>query len=130
MVKIGFVAGALALLSAAPAIAQTPMAKPVKLGVVTDMSGSLSAQSGIGSVVAAEMAREDCLAGPCKGMSIEIVSAPETGTQVHIWLPPAVLHRGPTSGPERTPPTVTDARASPGGCPPTGQPASRPFSST
>jgi len=75
MVKIGFVAGALALLSAAPAIAQTPMAKPVKLGVVTDMSGSLSAQSGIGSVVAAEMAREDCLAGPCKGMSIEIVSA-------------------------------------------------------
>jgi branched-chain amino acid transport system substrate-binding protein len=57
-----------------PAYAQAP-AKPVRIGVVTDMSGSLSAQSGQGSVVAAELAKEDCLAGPCKGMQIEILSA-------------------------------------------------------
>src|SRR4051794_6671764 len=47
----------------------------VKLGVITDMSGSLSAQSGQGSVVAAELARADCLARECKGMTIDIVSA-------------------------------------------------------
>ena len=47
----------------------------VKVGVITDMSGSLAAQSGPGSVTAAELAREDCLAGPCKGMDISIISA-------------------------------------------------------
>jgi len=71
MWKYGFVAGALALMPAAPASAQPS----VKIGVVTDMSGSLSAQSGIGSVIAAQMAREDCLADACRGMNIEIVSA-------------------------------------------------------
>lgn len=47
----------------------------VKIGVITDMSGPLSAQTGPGSVVAAQLAAEDCQAGPCKGMKIEIVSA-------------------------------------------------------
>ncbi|SED92404.1 branched-chain amino acid transport system substrate-binding protein [Rhizobiales bacterium GAS191] len=52
-----------------------PPAKTVKIGVITDMSGSLSAQSGRGSVIAAQMAVEDCLAKECAGMSIEILSA-------------------------------------------------------
>jgi len=57
-------------------VAGTAWAQPaVKIGVVTDMSGPLSAQTGPGSVVAAELAREDCLAGPCKGMAIDIVAA-------------------------------------------------------
>lgn len=50
-------------------------ARTVKVGVVTDMSGSLSAQTGPGSVVAAQMAAEDCLARECAGMRIEILSA-------------------------------------------------------
>ena len=62
--------GALALL---PAAAHAQLA--VKLGVITDMSGSLSAQSGQGSVVAAQLAAEDCLAAECKGMHIDILSA-------------------------------------------------------
>lgn len=64
---------AAALLSA-PMLAYADPPK-VKIGVITDMSGSLAAQSGQGSVVAANLAREDCLAGPCKGMDISIVSA-------------------------------------------------------
>ncbi len=39
------------------------------------MNGPLSAQSGPGSVVAAQMAAEDCLARECKGLHIDIVSA-------------------------------------------------------
>jgi branched-chain amino acid transport system substrate-binding protein len=67
-----------ATLLAAPLLAFQPtQADPlkVKIGVITDMAGSLSAQSGAGSVVAAELAKEDCLAGPCKGMDITIISA-------------------------------------------------------
>jgi len=67
-------AGLLVLLPATFAEAAPPT-KPVKIGVITDMSGSLSAQSGRGSVVAAEMAVEDCLAKECAGMQIEILSA-------------------------------------------------------
>jgi branched-chain amino acid transport system substrate-binding protein len=52
-----------------------PPTKTVKVGVITDMSGSLSAQSGRGSVIAAQMAVEDCLAKECAGMNIEILSA-------------------------------------------------------
>jgi branched-chain amino acid transport system substrate-binding protein len=63
-----------AILAAASADAAPPT-KTVKIGVITDMSGSLSAQSGRGSVVAAQMAVEDCLAKECAGMSIEILSA-------------------------------------------------------
>lgn len=60
-----------ASLAAGSAFAQ----QHVRLGVVTDMAGPLSAQSGAGSVVAAQMAVEDCLAGPCKGMTIDVLSA-------------------------------------------------------
>ncbi len=62
-------------ISAAAAVEAAPPTKTVKLGVITDMSGSLSAQSGRGSVIAAQMAIEDCLAKECAGMSIELLSA-------------------------------------------------------
>src|SRR5450830_1322261 len=47
----------------------------VKIGVLTDMSGPYSAMGGRGSVLARQMAVEDCLKAECKGMKIEIVSA-------------------------------------------------------
>jgi len=53
----------------------TAVADPVRVGVITDMTGSLSAQSGVGAVLAAQMAAEDCRAAECKGMDIEILSA-------------------------------------------------------
>ncbi|UZE47340.1 ABC transporter substrate-binding protein [Rhodopseudomonas sp. P2A-2r] len=52
-----------------------PPSNPVKLGVITDMTGSLSAQSGRGSVIAAQMAIDDCLAKECAGMKVELLSA-------------------------------------------------------
>ena len=58
---------------APPATAQTKPA--VKIGVVTDMSGPLSAMTGPGSLLAAQMAVEECLAKACAGMQIEILSA-------------------------------------------------------
>jgi branched-chain amino acid transport system substrate-binding protein len=59
----------------ASAVQASPPDKTVKIGVITDMSGSLSAQAGRGSVIAAQMAMEDCLAKECAGMKIEILSA-------------------------------------------------------
>lgn len=47
----------------------------VKIGVLTDMSGPYSAMGGRGSVIASQMAMEDCLKAECKGMKIEIISA-------------------------------------------------------
>lgn len=61
-------------LSSAGTFAQLPD-RPVKVGVLTDMSGTYSAMGGAGSVVAAQMAIDDCLAAECKGMKIELVSA-------------------------------------------------------
>lgn len=49
--------------------------RPVRVGVLTDMSGTYSAMGGGGSVVAAQMAIDDCLAAECKGMKIDLVSA-------------------------------------------------------
>lgn len=75
--RIGLAAAVLLGL-AGPALAQgaTPsVTKAVKVGVVTDMSGSLSAQTGPGNVAAARMAAEDCLAKECAGMRVEILSA-------------------------------------------------------
>jgi branched-chain amino acid transport system substrate-binding protein len=68
---------AILLLAIATASFSTVWAAPltVKIGVITDMAGPLAGQSGPGSLAAAEMAREDCLAGPCKGMDIQIISA-------------------------------------------------------
>ncbi|WP_167362716.1 ABC transporter substrate-binding protein [Pandoraea faecigallinarum] len=61
-------------LSSLGSFAQLPD-RPVKVGVLTDMSGTYSAMGGAGSVVAAQLAIDDCLAAECKGMKIELVSA-------------------------------------------------------
>ncbi|MGH8843656.1 MAG: ABC transporter substrate-binding protein [Advenella sp.] len=50
-------------------------APEVKVGVLTDMSGTYASMGGAGSVAAAQLAIDECLAGPCKGMKIELVSA-------------------------------------------------------
>ncbi len=47
----------------------------VKLGVLTDMTGVYSDLTGKGSILATEMAVEDCLKAECAGMRIEVVSA-------------------------------------------------------
>jgi branched-chain amino acid transport system substrate-binding protein len=67
-------AGVLIAAFAAPAVAQISD-DTVKIGVLTDMSGPYSGMGGPGSVVAAKMAMEDCLAAECKGLKIEILSA-------------------------------------------------------
>ena len=59
-------------LAVLPCWAEVP---PLKLGVLTDLSGVYSDAAGQGSVVAVQMAVEDCLAGPCHGMRIDVVSA-------------------------------------------------------
>ncbi|KAA0910567.1 ABC transporter substrate-binding protein [Pusillimonas sp. ANT_WB101] len=48
---------------------------PVTIGVLTDMSGTYASMGGPGSVVAAQLAIDDCLAAECKGMKIDLVSA-------------------------------------------------------
>ncbi|MGE8358331.1 MAG: ABC transporter substrate-binding protein, partial [Microvirgula sp.] len=69
------VASALAcVFAAAPAMAQIP-GNTVRLGVLTDMSGNYAGMGGKGSVVAANMAIEDCLKAECKGLKIELLSA-------------------------------------------------------
>ncbi|CAG9267675.1 Amino acid/amide ABC transporter substrate-binding protein, HAAT family [Paraburkholderia unamae] len=47
----------------------------VKIGLLTDMSGPFSQFSGEGSVVAAQMAIDDCLAKECKGMKVQLLTA-------------------------------------------------------
>ncbi len=61
--------------SLAQAQSQAEAPGPVRIGVVTDMNGSLSAQSGAGAVLAVRMAAEDCLAAECAGMTVEVLSA-------------------------------------------------------
>lgn len=66
--------GAAALsFAAAPAIAQISD-DVVRIGVLTDMNGNLSALSGKGSLIAAQMAAED-FGGNVLGKKIEIISA-------------------------------------------------------
>lgn len=48
---------------------------PVKIGVLTDMAGNYASMGGAGSVAAARLAIDACLAAECKGMKIELVSA-------------------------------------------------------
>jgi len=48
---------------------------PVKIGILTDMSGTYAAMGGAGSVAAAKLAVDDCLQAECKGMNIEVISA-------------------------------------------------------
>lgn len=47
----------------------------VRIGVLTDMSGVYSDIAGKGSVLATQMAVEDCLKAECAGLKIEVVSA-------------------------------------------------------
>ncbi len=47
----------------------------VRIGLLTDMSGAFSQFSGQGSVVAAQMAIDDCMANECKGLKIELLTA-------------------------------------------------------
>lgn len=47
----------------------------VKIGVLTDMSGPYASMGGNGSVIAAQLAIDDCLKLECKGLKIELVSA-------------------------------------------------------
>ncbi len=47
----------------------------VKIGILTDMTGTYASMGGSGSVAAAKMAIDDCLAAECKGMKLELVSA-------------------------------------------------------
>ena len=71
--------GAAILAGLAPwgAYAQSPdpIGHPVRIGVITDMNGSLSSQSGPGAVSAVQMAADDCLAAECAGMTIEVLQA-------------------------------------------------------
>ena len=69
MLAVGFAPGC--------ATAQThdPIGHPVRIGVITDMNGSLSSQAGPGAVSAVQMAADDCLAAECVGMTIEVLSA-------------------------------------------------------
>ena len=47
----------------------------VKIGILTDMSGPYSSLGGKGSVVATNLAIEDCLKAECKGMKVEVLVA-------------------------------------------------------
>ena len=47
----------------------------VKLGVLTDLTGVFSDITGKGSIIATEMAIEDCLKAECAGMKVEMLSA-------------------------------------------------------
>jgi branched-chain amino acid transport system substrate-binding protein len=58
----------------------------VKIGIITDMSGPWADMGGPGSVVAAQMAIDDCLGKECKGMKVELLSSdhqnkPDIGVQ-------------------------------------------------
>ena len=83
--KVGTLAAAGAAilgLMALPAAAQ----QSVKVGILSDMSGPYSDMGGMGSVAAAQLAIDDCLAHECKGMKIELVSIdhqnkPDIGVQ-------------------------------------------------
>ncbi|MEH3145745.1 MAG: ABC transporter substrate-binding protein [Methylobacterium frigidaeris] len=65
---------AAALLAATPAAAEHSDGR-IRIGVLTDMSGVYADITGKGSVVATQMAVDDCLKAECQGMTIEVVSA-------------------------------------------------------
>jgi len=79
-----FLAGAASGLLAAPAV--RAQAAPLRIGVLTDMSGPFSANTGAGSVLAVRMAVED-FGGTVRGRSVEVISAdhqnrPDTGVAI------------------------------------------------
>lgn len=75
--------------TAVPAAAQMP--STVKIGVLTDMSGSTADSTGLGSVAAAQLAAED-FGGAVANVPIEVVSAhhqnkPDVGSNIaRTWL--------------------------------------------
>ncbi|NYT36459.1 ABC transporter substrate-binding protein [Allopusillimonas soli] len=64
----------------------------VKIGVLTDMSGPYADVVGEGSVIATQLAAEDCKAKECKGMKIEVIpgdhqNRPDIGLQIaRKWI--------------------------------------------
>lgn len=70
-VRIPALAGALALALAAHSAGAEQV---VKIGILSDMSGPYSDMGGPGSVAAAQLAIDDCLAKECKGMKVELLS--------------------------------------------------------
>lgn len=87
-------ASALAMMTAAPAVAQDI---DVKLGVLNDRSGTYADLSGEGSAVATRMAVEDFGAAE-KGLNVEVVSAdhqnkPDVGSNIaREWFDVADVH--------------------------------------
>ena len=75
MERLGSVAMALAIAFPAVPVRADFSGGAVKIGVLTDMTGPFGDMGGRGSVVAAQMAVEDCLRAECKEMHIEVVSA-------------------------------------------------------
>ncbi|MFJ3055673.1 ABC transporter substrate-binding protein [Herbaspirillum sp. NPDC087042] len=67
--------GALLTVGAHCAVQAAEPVKTLRLGVLTDMSGPYSSLAGRGSVVAAQMAIDDCLARECRGMKIDLIAA-------------------------------------------------------
>ena len=67
----------------------------VKIGILTDLSGPYSNFGGKGSVVAANLAIEDCLKAECKGMKIEVLSGITAEDRV-VLNPPDGLEEGDT----------------------------------
>jgi branched-chain amino acid transport system substrate-binding protein len=80
-----------ALLLLPPAFASAELPEVVKVGILNDMNGPFAAQSGRGSVVAAQMAAED-FAERGGGFRVEILSAdhqnkPDIGAEiVRTWV--------------------------------------------
>ncbi len=66
---------ATAALMALSTLSYAQSAPKVKIGVLTDMSGPNASMGGAGSVAAAKLAVEDCLAKECKGMDIDVIFA-------------------------------------------------------
>ena len=61
---------------ATPSLAQPKLSNDaIRIGVLTDMSGPYASMGGQGSVIAAQMAIDDCLQAECKGFKIDVVSA-------------------------------------------------------
>jgi len=68
-------AAALLVLGQVAAASAAPSDGSVKIGVLTDMTGVYSDNAGKGSVLAAQMAVEDCMKAECAGMEIKVLSA-------------------------------------------------------
>ncbi len=66
-----------ALLAAVQAVVPPPDLgrQAIRIGVLTDLSGPWAGMSGAGSIAAAQLAIDDCLAAECRGLRVELLSA-------------------------------------------------------